>query len=302
MMKQSLALACALAAGTALADEKKPYRSTQQIIDEAPAESWRTVDQAELLYMKLDKGTVIYELAPEFAPEHVAQVKFLAQNGFWDGESIYRVQDNYVVQFGDPYADKKDKAKPLPDGWKKLPTEFERPLAGLNFTALPDADGWAEKVGFVDGFTVATEKDTAWLAHCYGVLGAGRDNAPDSSTGAELYVVIGQSPRHLDRNITLVGRVLEGVELLSALPRGGGNNAGFAGFYQDPKEFVSIHSIKLGTDVPEAERVTLEVMKTDSQDFADMVESRRNRGGDWIVRPAGHTDVCNITVPVRRKA
>lgn len=301
MMKQALALACVLAVGAVCAEDKKPYRSTQQIVDEAPAEAWRTVAPENLLYMTLDKGTVIYELAPDFAPEHVAQVKILAQKGFWDGLSIYRVQDNYVVQFGDPDAEKEDKKKPLPDGAKKLPTEFERPLAGLHFTALPDPDGWSEKVGFVDGFAVATEKDTAWLAHCYGILGAGRDNAPDSSTGAELYVVIGQSPRHLDRNITLVGRVLEGVELLSALPRGGGNNAGYAGFYQDPAEYVPIKSVKLGSDVPEGERVALEVMKTDSQAFADVVESRRNRGGDWIVRPAGHTDVCNISVPVRRK-
>lgn len=300
-MKSSLTLACALVAGSALADGK-PYRSTQQIIDEAPAESWRTVDQENLLYMTLEKGTVIYELAPDFAPEHVAQIKLLAKSKFWDGTSIYRVQDNYVAQFGDPKAHKEG-AKPLPEGMKKLPTEFERPLTGLNFVALPDSDGgWSEKVGFVDGFAVATEKDTAWLAHCYGILGAGRDNPPDSSNGAELYVVIGQSPRHLDRNITLVGRVLEGVELLSSLPRGGGNNAGYAGFYQDEKEYVPIQSIRLGSELPENERVQLEVMKSDSKDFADMVESRRNRGGEWIVRPAGHTDVCNITVPTRRKA
>lgn len=121
MMKQALALACVLAVGAVCAEDKKPYRSTQQIVDEAPAEAWRTVAPENLLYMTLDKGTVIYELAPDFAPEHVAQVKMLAQKGFWDGLSIYRVQDNYVVQFGDPDAEKEDKKKPLPDGAKKLP-------------------------------------------------------------------------------------------------------------------------------------------------------------------------------------
>ena len=301
MKKTVLALTCAvLCAAPALAEEaKKPYRSTDDIIASAPADAWRSVDPANLLYMQLDKGTVIYELAPDFAPEHVAQIRMLAQKHFWDGLSIYRVQDNYVTQFGDPNVDT-DKQKPLPAEAKKLPAEFERPLQGLNFTALPDPDGWSEKVGFADGFPVASEKDTAWIAHCYGILGAGRDNPPDSSNGTELYVVIGQSPRHLDRNITLVGRVLQGVELLSSLPRGGGNNSGYMGFYQDPKEYTPIKSIRLGSEVPENERVPLQVMKTDSQSFADVVESRRNRGGDWIVRPAGHTDVCNITVPVRR--
>ena len=301
MKKTVLALTCAvLCAAPAFAEEaKKPYRSTDDIIASAPADAWRSVDPANLLYMQLDKGTVIYELAPDFAPEHVAQIRMLAQKHFWDGLSIYRVQDNYVTQFGDPNVDT-DKQKPLPAEAKHLPAEFERPLQGLPFTALPDPDGWAEKVGFVDGFPVASEKGSAWITHCYGILGAGRDNPPDSSNGTELYVVIGQSPRHLDRNITLVGRVLQGVELLSSLPRGGGNNSGYMGFYQDPKEYTPIKSIRLGSEVPEAERVPLQVMKTDSQSFADVVESRRNRGGDWIVRPAGHTDVCNITVPVRR--
>ena len=301
MKKTILALTCAaLCAAPIFAEEaKKPYRSTDDIIASAPADAWRSVAPENLLYMQLDKGTVIYELAPDFAPEHVAQIRMLAQKHFWDGLSIYRVQDNYVTQFGDPNVDT-DKQKPLPAEAKHLPAEFERPLQGLNFTVLPDPDGWAEKVGFVDGFPVASEKGSAWITHCYGILGAGRDNPPDSSNGTELYVVIGQSPRHLDRNITLVGRVLQGVELLSSLPRGGGNDGGYMGFYQDPKEYTPIKSIRLGSEVPEAERVPLQVMKTDSQSFADVVESRRNRGGDWIVRPAGHTDVCNITVPVRR--
>src|SRR5690606_8858092 len=104
----------------------------------------------------------------------------------------------------------------------QLPAEFERAAAGLSFTQLPDPDGWAAQVGFVDGFPAAQDPASgkAWMTHCYGALGAGRDAAADSSNGAELYVVIGQSPRQLDRNITLVGRVVRGMELLSALPRG----------------------------------------------------------------------------------
>jgi len=103
MKKTVLALTCAvLCAAPAFAEEaKKPYRSTDDIIASAPADAWRSVDPANLLYMQLDKGTVIYELAPDFAPEHVAQIRMLAQKHFWDGLSIYRVQDNYVTQFGD---------------------------------------------------------------------------------------------------------------------------------------------------------------------------------------------------------
>ena len=144
-MKRTLLAAALCCALPVLAT---PGRSTQEIIDTAPADAWRTPDPANLLYMQLDKGTVVFELAPDFAPEHVAQIKLLAQQHFWDGLSVYRVQDNYVAQFGDPDAEDKAKAKPLPPESKALPAEFTRPLAGLAFTALPDKDGWAKQVGF----------------------------------------------------------------------------------------------------------------------------------------------------------
>jgi peptidylprolyl isomerase len=57
-------------------------------------------------------------------------------------------------------------------------------------------------------------------------VGAGRDDPPESD-GTELYAVIGHAPRQLDRNVALVGRVLQGIELLSSLPRGSGE----MGFY-----------------------------------------------------------------------
>ena len=279
-------------------EQTAPYKSSQEIIDASPASAWRTPDPANLLYMELDKGRVIIELAPEFAPMHVANIKALAQGKFWDGLSIYRSQDNFVVQFGDPDADKPEKNKAFPKQTKsKLPAEYERTSKGLHFVSLPDKDGWANETGFVNGF--ATARDSAngvsWLAHCYGVLGAGRDTAPDSSTGAELYVVTGQSPRTLDRNITVVGRVLKGMELLSVLPRG----TGPLGFYTSEAERTPIRSIRVASDVPRNQRTNIEVMRTDSETFAQVVEARRNRRDGWYVRPAGHIDLCNITVPMR---
>ena len=162
---------------------------------------------------------------------------------------------------------------------------------------LPDRDGWAAQTGFVDGFPVGQDPQAgkAWLAHCYGMLGAGRNNDEDSSIGAELYVVTGQSPRQLDRNITLVGRVLKGMELLSAIPRGPAP----MGFYEDPKLRTPIISIRRASDVAAAERTPIQVLRTDSKTFADTVEARRNRVDDFYKRPAGHIDLCNVPVPVR---
>src|SRR3546814_794593 len=161
--------------------------------------------------MQVPGGRVVIELAPDFAPAHVANIRTLAREHYWDGLSIYRSQDNFVVQFGDPTEAVEDR-KSIGSAQSKLPAEFTRDSAGLAFDRLPDPDGWAPEVGFSNGFPAARDPETgqAWLAHCYGALGAGRDVAPDSSNGTELYVVDGQSPRPLDRNITVVGRVPTG--------------------------------------------------------------------------------------------
>ncbi len=292
-----LLLACALALPAAHAAEPPKYLSAKEILDASPDSDWRTPDPADLLYMDLDAGRVVIELAPAFAPAHVANIRTLAHEGFWNGLSVYRAQDNFVVQFGDADAEYAAKARPLGGARDKLPAEFERPAAGLDFTRLPDADGWAPQVGFADGFPAARDPEagTAWLAHCYGALGAGRGGPPDSSNGSELYVVTGQSPRQLDRNITLVGRVLKGMELLSAIARGPEP----MGFYEKPEERTLIKAIRLASDVPEAERTPLQVLRTDSKTFTAATEARRNRRDGWYVRPAGHIDLCNVPLPVR---
>ena len=277
-----------------------PVRTAKEIVDAAPAADWRDLDPANTLYMQLDSGLVVMELAPDIAPEHVANIRALAKGRFWDGLSIYRSQDNFVVQFGDPDADDAAKRKPFPSGTKdKLPAEFAKVLPESAFTRLPDADGWAPQVGFVQGFPAGRDPASGdtWLAHCYGALGAGRNNEPDSSLGAELYVVIGQSPRQLDRNITVVGRVVQGMELLSTIARGPEP----MGFHEDAAKRVPIRSIRLGSDVPAAQRLPLQLLRTDSAPFRDATEARRNRRDPFYHRPAGHIDLCNVPLPVRHK-
>ena len=277
---------------------KAKHRSAKDIIDAAPASAWRTLNPANTLYMELEGGRVIIELAPGFTPEHVANIKTMAKGGFWDGLSIYRSQDNFVVQFGDADADDKAKAKPFPDGTRQhLPAEFTRSDKNARFDRLPDVDGWAPQVGFIDGFPTARDPKTgkAWLTHCYGMLGAGRSNDPDSSIGAELYVVIGQAPRALDRQLSAVGRVIKGMELLSTIRRGPDP----MGFYDRPELRTTIKAIHLASDVPEAERTPLQLLRTDSQAFIDATEARRNRVDDFYKIPSGHIDLCNVPLPVR---
>jgi cyclophilin family peptidyl-prolyl cis-trans isomerase len=290
-------LAAALAASAQNPPATDKPSSMQELLEASKPGDWRNLDPARTLYMDLASGRVVIELAPEFAPAHVANIRAMAKAGYWNGLSINRSQDNFVVQWGDPATDDSAR-KPLPKTAKaKLPAEFTRSSKNIPFTPLPDVDGWARQVGFSDGFPIGldTTDSTAWLAHCYGIVGAGRDTPADSSTGAELYVVTGQSPRQLDRNITSVGRVVQGMELLSVLPRG----TGPLGFYETPEQRVAIQSIRLAADLKPAERLKLQVLRTDTPLFTALVEARRNRRDDFYKRPAGHIDLCNVPLPVR---
>jgi peptidylprolyl isomerase len=268
------------------------------VIKDSKPSDWHALDPADTLYLDLPSGRVVIELAPQFAPNHVANIKALAHEGYYDGLAITRVQDNYVVQWGDPDADDKAKQKPIKTGKRTLKAEFTTPQSNkIPFVALPDRDVYAAQTGFSGDFPSARDPKLgqAWLAHCYGTVGVGRDMDADSGGGAELYAVIGQAPRWLERNITTVGRVVQGIELLSSLPRGGAN----MGFYDKPEQYVKIERVRLAADVPAAERTNLEIMRTDTPAFAALIESRRNRVDDFYKVPLGHIDVCSVPIPVR---
>jgi peptidylprolyl isomerase len=270
---------------------RRPLTSAEVIANSA-ASDWRSLDPQHTLYIELAAGRVIVELAPQFAAHNVANIEALAREGYYDGLSVVRSQDNYVVQFADPEA-----KKPIKNAQRTVAAEFERASRDIPFTALPDPDTYAPQVGFSYGLPAALDPKIgrAWLVHCYGMVGVGRDNDVDSGGGTELYVVIGQAPRHLDRNVTLVGRVLQGMELLSTLPRGTGE----LGRYEKPEQRTAIKSVHLAADVPEAQRTELEVLRSDTPTFTAFVEARRNRREEWFKVPAGHIDVCNIPTVTR---
>jgi len=270
-----------------------------EVVAASAASDWRPVDPENLLVMELaDGGKVIIELAPDFAPVHVANMRLFARAGWWNSATIYRVQENYVAQWGNG-----DAETALPAGVvAQPPAEYERPSAGLAIRPLGYPDSYAPLAGHADGWPVGhdPERGMVWLTHCYASVGVGRDVAPSTGTGGELYAVIGHAPRHLDRNIATVGRVVEGIGHLSARPRGTGD----LGFYRaDRGETpIAIRSIRLAADLPERERPRFEAMRTDSEAFARYVAGRANRGGTFFQVPAGGIDVCNVNVPVRRVA
>jgi peptidylprolyl isomerase len=297
-----LAAGAALIAGCAQqppAPSAAPALTSAQVLEQSTPADWRALDPENTLYLELATGRVIIELAPAFAPNHAANIRALVRQKYFDGLFILRSQDNYVVQWGDPAEDEKQQ-RPLGQAKAALAPEFDRLAAGLPFTVLADGDVYAPEVGHADGFPAARDpvSGLAWLTHCYGALGVSRGNTAHSGNGAGLYVVIGHAPRHLDRNITLAGRVVKGMELLSVLPRG----TGPLGFYEKPAQYVPIKRARLAADVPEKERTPLELLRTDTPTFAAFVDARRHRREEWFLDPVGHVELCNVPLPARPPA
>ena len=296
-----------------------------EIVAAAPKGDWNAIAPSDLLVMELapdakgkPRRVVIQLIPPPFSQGWVSNIRTLAKAHWWDGLSINRVQDDYVVQWGDANADDKVKAKPLPVGLAVMSESeyvtpvYEEPYTdgiedGHKFSPYVrnigqlDAYGWP--YGFASGWPVAGsvrrglgEVGEVWPVHCYGMVGVGRDLSPNTGSAAELYVVIGHAPRHLDRNIALVGRVIEGIEFLSSLPRGHGG----LGFYdlEQGDERVTITSIRPGAEVKDLP--AYEYLSTESVSFARYADARANRRDAFFIRPAGGADICNIPVPVRR--
>ena len=327
MMLFTLPLLAQAAAAQAAGRSKPDALAPAEIVAAAPAADWRRITDDDLLVMTLAPDTagrarrVVIQLMPApFSQGWVRNIRKLAAAHWYDGVSVNRVQDNYVTQWGDA-----TEKKALPAGLETMPesgysSSVETAARIRSVVQLPRrmimADAYAGYAFLLDGWPVASENvsDTpaynaatgkqlpprseqeTWPVHCYGMVGVGRDVSPNTGTGAELYTVIGHAPRHLDRNIALVGRLIEGIEHLSSLPRG---TEGL-GFYKTPAERTPVVSIRLATELPVAERPRFEYLSTESASFARYADARANRKDAFFIRPAGGVDVCNVTVPVRR--
>ncbi|MEH6714815.1 peptidylprolyl isomerase [Parasphingorhabdus flavimaris] len=338
----AVSLFALLSATPALAQdaEKPEHPSPNAIVDAAPASDWVTIAPSDLLVMDLAADSegnarrVVIQLMPEpFSQGWIRNIRKLAAAHWWDGTSINRVQDNYVVQWGDAGYDNPESGeteqKALPEGLETVPeseyevkskgradfyvtSDFPSAVAAFKYSQLEDeqyqqaydqlpqglkrADAYDVVTGFNAGWPVSGKDETIWPVHCYGAVGVGRNLSPDTGSGAELYTVIGHAPRHLDRNIAVVGRIIEGIEHLSSLPRGKGQ----LGFYEDASKRVPITSIRLGDALAEEAPPAFEYLDTAGEVFAKYADARANRRDPFFIKPAGGADICNIPVPVRR--
>ncbi|MES1202600.1 MAG: peptidylprolyl isomerase, partial [Pseudomonadota bacterium] len=164
--KAAFALAFALLAASGAAAQPAPAApvpSMGDILDHSPPGDWRQLDPENTIYIDLPAGRVIIELAPDYAPNHAANIKALACEGYFDDSAIIRAQDNYVVQWGRP----EESPRPIRMAHATLAAEFDkaRPQT-MPFTQLRDPDTYAPEVGFSNGFPVARDRTRTWMTHC----------------------------------------------------------------------------------------------------------------------------------------
>jgi peptidylprolyl isomerase len=266
---------------------------------------WRKVDPDNLVLIDTKYGRTAVELAPAFAPRHVERLRALIRAHFYDGLAFYRVVDGFVAQGGAGEDTASTKDKPVDaekqKQWPALKREFERPIGpDTKFTALGSPDLFAPRVGHVDGFPVGRDPKTRtqWLIHCPGTFAFARDNDPDTAT-TEFYVVIGEAPRRLDRNLTAFGRVIDGQQYLQKLERG--DPAVDNGVIADKTKQDAIVKMQLASDMPAAERPAYAVMRTDGKAFADWKAKRKNPApGFYLRQPPAVLDVCLAPVPSKK--
>ena len=294
-----LVTAALLTVAAAPPPKKAPIRSPGDAVSAAPASDWIEIPAEDLLVMDLASGKqVVIQLAPLFAPVHVANVRAMARSGYWSKATIYRVVDNWVTQWGlNEDAAKGDKITPLPAGAvAQPPEEYERRAAGLSTVPMGSPDPYSMKGAYADGWPVALQRGgKANPTYCYGAVGVARDAAPDTGNGSELFAVIGATARRLDRNYALIGRVLSGMDNLSALPRGTGE----MGVYAKDQAPVAITAVRIASDMPAADRPRFEYLRTKSPAFADYVQLASHRADYGVPSPGAA--LCSVSVPVRKK-
>jgi peptidylprolyl isomerase len=254
---------------------------------------WREVTPDNLVFMELNEGQVTIELNPRFAPETVAQFRRLVQERFYDGLSFYRVIDGFVAQGGDGSDLGELSMVPLIDA------EFETELAAdLAFTVAQKDEMFAPETGFVDGFPVARDPalKKAWITHCPGIVAMARNDSENSSR-TDFYIVFGQAPRYLDRNMNVFGRVIHGMEVVQRIQRGAESNNGII---QDEAASSRIRSMQLAADVPEDKRLSAVVMDTTSKGFGNLLKERRKRKQSFFYnQPPEVLDVCQVPMSGR---
>ena len=274
------------------AQEAIEVQLTEDEIASALAPDWRDVSPENLILVETTYGDIVIELNADFAPNHANQFRQLVREDVYNGTRFYRVIDAFVAQGG---LQEDELIEPYPT----IKNENDRPISDAAFVPLGNADLFAPVVGHIDGFAVGRSETlgSEWLLHCPGALAMARDNDPDSG-GTEFYIVL-DAQRYLDRNLTVFGRVIDGMQYVQKLKRG--VRAIESGVIQAPEQGDEILSMTVAADMAAAIRPAYQVQAMPTQAFEDAKTAKRVREEDFFYRkPPEMLDICGFDVPVRK--
>lgn len=267
---------------------------------------WNTLDPENTVYLQLQEGTVVIELNPAFAPKTVKRFKELLEEQFYRGMSFYRVIDGFVAQGGDESdIDGSELAQTLKAefeiSWPLKPKDKEaaKDWLPMSWTPVQTDDMFAPYTGFIDGFPAARDEKKAgkaWLTHCPGSIAMARNDGPDTGS-TDFYIVIGQAPRYLDRNLTIFGRVVWGMDVVQRIKRGPTLKNGII---EGDLDRTWIKRMRLASSLEESERLDVWLADTNSKGFKNMLNERRNRKNKFFHhKPPKVLDICQVPVPAR---
>jgi len=281
-MKSTLLIAACIAAiATAASSAPPPAQALPGPTD------WRAPDPNDVLIIETNKGRIIVEMIPEVAPQHVAQIRALAHEGFYDGLRFFRVIDKFMDQTGDPQNNGQGgSSKP------NIPAEFTF-RRGSDIPFAMAADQTVAEIGFVKSLPIESQsmmlaamtkdqKVTAWSLYCQGVMGMARDENPDS--GNSQFFLMRYPYPSLERKYTAWGRVIDGLDVVRAIKVGEP--------VEQPQDVMQ--HVRLLADIPEKQRPKVRVIDPKGPWFKAQIErSRAAKGADFTA--------CDVDIPVEVK-
>lgn len=245
-------------------------------------DSWRALDPENTLLIESSKGRLILEMRPDMAPNAVERIKLLTREKVYDGLQFHRVIAGFVAQTGNPnnrdgggtshpnlapemmFKQKLNSGEILASNSSDSVSGF---LGSVPFQATPITDVVRNTKGSL----------RAWGAHCPGVAGMGRNEARDSAN-SELYFML-DSTRRLDRDYTVFGRIVVGMDILKKIKVG-----------EPPAQPDSMKSVRVLVDIPAAERPKISVM-TGAALSVEIDKVRQQKGADF--------SVCDVLIPTK---
>jgi peptidylprolyl isomerase len=296
MNRTLLLAACAAAVAVAASAAPKPKTPPAALAIAPPKPAapsrpgpadWRSPDPNDILVIDTNKGRILVEMVAEVAPQHVAQIRALAHESFYDGLRFFRVIDKFMDQTGDPQNNGQGgSSKP------NVPAEFTfRRGADLPFVLAVDQT--VAEIGFTKSLPVESQsmalaamtkdqKVTAWPLYCQGVMGMARDDNPDS--GNSQFFLMRYPYPSLERKYTAWGRVISGQDVVRAIKSGEP--------VEQPQDYME--HVRVLADMPEATRPKVRVIDSKGPWFkAEIDRVRAAKGADFTA--------CEVDIPVEVK-